>query len=106
MARSRHRLTELWSQVVAIDAAVAGVLFIILQRHRTTWRLVGVMFGWLVIAPEVFIAFRNLPRGFSDWREFWRFYEFQYQISLRVLAPIYALVGLAGKVSTAVLLSE
>jgi len=102
--RTRHRSTELWSQILSMGGGVIGVFFI-LQIHRNTLWLVGTMFAWLIIPPVVFIALRTLSKGFSCWREFWRFYELEYQTSLRFIVPIYALLVLIGMVSTVVLLT-
>ena len=38
------------------------------------------------------------------WREFWQYYELHYQISLRFVTPVYALLCLLGVISTVVVL--
>jgi len=83
---------------------VAALWFVIALRPGNTLWLVGIIFGWLVLAPLLLVAVCTLPRGLSRWHEFWQFYEMHYQISLRFLAPVYIFVGSLGLVSTAVLL--
>lgn len=102
--RSRYNTIELWSQFFAVLGGVAAVWFVIaLRRGNTPWH-VGVIFGWLVLTPLLFIAVCTLPRGVSRWNEFWRFYELRYRITLRLLAPVYTFLALLGVVSTVVLL--
>jgi fatty acid desaturase len=106
LLRSRYNAIELWSQLFALIGGVAAVCFVIaLHPGNTPW-LVGVIFGWLVLVPLLLVAVCTLPRGVSRWHEFWQFYEMRYQISLRLLAPVYILVGSLGVVSTAVLMSR
>jgi hypothetical protein len=104
LLRSRYNAIELWSQLFALIGGVAAVWFVIALRPGNTPWLVGVIFGWLVLAPLLLIAACTLPRGVSRWHEFWQYYETHYQITLRLLAPICIFVGLLGVVSTAVLL--
>jgi hypothetical protein len=95
---------EFSSQVFAIAAGIAAVCFLVALRPANTPWLVGVIFGWLVLAPVLLISLFTLPRGISRWREFWRFYELRYKISLRFLTPFYAMLCLLGVISTAVVL--
>jgi hypothetical protein len=104
--RSRYNAIELWSQLFAVIGGVAAVWFVIALRPGNTPWLVGIIFGWLVLAPLLLVAVCTLPRGISRWHEFWLFYEMHYQISLRFLAPVYILLGSLGIVSTAILLSR
>ena len=104
--RSRYKSIELWSQVFAVlGSGAAGLFFLILRCGNTPW-LVGVVFGWLVLIPVLFIAVCTLPRGISRWREFWRYYELHYQLSLRFITPVYALLCLLGIISTLVVLQR
>ena len=91
-------------QLFALIGGVTAVWFVIALRPGNTPWLVGVIFGWLVLAPLLLVAACTLPRGLSRWHEFWQFYEMRYQISLRFLAPGCICVGSLGVVSTAVLL--
>ena len=104
LLQSRYNAIELWSQLFALIGGVTAVWFVIALRPGNTPWLVGVIFGWLVLAPLLLVAACTLPRGLSRWHEFWQFYEMRYQISLRFLAPVCICVGSLGVVSTAVLL--
>jgi hypothetical protein len=102
--RPRYKAIELWSQLFAAIGGVAAACFLFALRPGNTPWLVGVIFGWLVLVPLSFIAACTLPRGVSRWREFWQYHELHYHISLRFLAPLYALLCLLGIVSTLVVL--
>jgi hypothetical protein len=106
LLQSRYNTIALGSQLFALIGGVAAVWFVIALRPGNTPWLVGVIFGWLVLAPVLLVAVCTLPRGVSRWREFWQFYEMRYQVSLRFLAPVYIFVGSLGVVSTAVLLRQ
>ena len=102
--RLRYNSLEVASQLVAIVCAVGlGSVVYVMRARNTPW-LVGLFLGWLVLTPALFIALATLPRGTAHWREFWRFYELKYGISLRLVAPVYTALALLGIVSTAVLL--
>jgi hypothetical protein len=102
--RPRYNSLELASQLAAITGAVGlGALVYALRARNTPW-FVGLVFGWLVLTPVLLIALATLPRGVTRWREFWRFYELKYGISLRLLAPVYTSLAVLGIISTAVLL--
>src|SRR5262249_32601919 len=100
--RARYRAIELWSHVFAILGGVAALWFLLTLRPSNTPWLVGLVFGWLVLVPLLFIAVCTLRRGVSRWREFWRYHELRYHISLRFLARFYALLSLFGIISTVV----
>jgi hypothetical protein len=104
LLRPRYKAIELWSQLFAAIGGVAAVCFLLALRPGNTPWLVGVIFGWLVLIPLLFIAVCTLPRGISRWREFWQYYELHYQISLRFVTPVYALLSLLGIISTVVVL--
>jgi len=103
--RAQYRSLELWSQVAAVVGMIGAAASLFIRAGDTPW-LLGVIFGWLVLAPVLFVAISTLPRGVSHWRGFWRFYELSYGISLRLLVPVYALLCALGIVSTAVILSR
>ena len=97
-----------WLGVIATVAVFVGMfvsiaLIIALRVGNTPWML-GVVAGWLVLAPVLVIAAFTLPRGINRWREFWRYYELKYRISLGFIAPVYSAFSLIGIVSTVVLL--
>ena len=102
----RYRLLELWSQLAALVGIVGAVTFLILLRVGNTPWIVGLVLGWPVLVAILFIAAFTLPHGFSCWREFWRFYELRYHVTLRFFAPVYALLCVLGVISTAVLLAR
>jgi len=102
----RHRSLELWSQLAAVIGLVGAIAFLVLLRVGNTPWLIGVVFGWPVLVAILFIGSFTLPHGLSYWREFWRFYELRYGITLRFLAPLYATLCALGLASTAVLLSR
>jgi hypothetical protein len=102
--RPRYKALELWSQPFAAIGGVAALCFLLALRPGNTPWLVGVIFGWLVLVPLLFIAVCTLPCGISRWREFWQYYELHYQISLRFVTPVYALLSLLGIISTVVVL--
>src|SRR5436309_15343367 len=102
--RPRYKPLELWSQLFAAIGGVGALCFLLFFRPSNTPWLVGVIFGWLVLVPLLFIAVCTLPRGISRWREFWQYYELHYQISLRFVTPVYALLCLLGVISTVVVL--
>jgi hypothetical protein len=100
----RYNSLEIASQFAAILCAVGlGAVVYMMHGRNTPW-LVGLIFGWLVLTPVLLIALVTLPRGSAQWREFWRFYELKYGLSLRLVAPVYTVLALLGIVSTAVLL--
>ncbi|MGI8570293.1 MAG: hypothetical protein ACR2KT_15205 [Methylocella sp.] len=103
--RAQYRVVELWSLLAAVFGMLGSLAFLIASRRNKPW-LLGVIFGWLVLAPMLLIAVCTLPRGLARWRGFWRFYELHYGISMRFLAPVYAFICLLGIVSTAVILSR
>ena len=100
----RYKAIALWSELFAAIGGVAAVCFLLALRPSNTPWLVGVVFGWLVLLPVLFIAVCTLPRGISRWREFWQYYELHYQIGLRFVTPVYALLCVLGIISTAVVL--
>ena len=104
--RARHKATQTWATVFAI-VDVWAALFVMIFVHvgNTPW-LVGVVLGSLVLVPVVVIAIRTLPRGLAEWQEFWRFHELHHRISLTLLAPLYAAIGLLGIVSTFVIITR
>jgi hypothetical protein len=102
--RKRYNALELLSQLAAVLAGIGSVCFLIAMRPPNTPWLVGIVFGWVVLAPILLIALLTLPRGIERWREFWRFYELRYKISLHFITPLYATLCLLGLVSTAVVL--
>ncbi|MBA3353207.1 MAG: hypothetical protein H0U23_12455 [Blastocatellia bacterium] len=104
--RSRHQSTETWSAIFGIVAAWLALAVMLAARVGNTPWLVGVILGWVVLAPVMFIAARTLPRGVPYWREFWRFHETHSGIDLRLLAPVYAFMSLLGIVSTFVLVAR
>jgi hypothetical protein len=104
--RQHYRWLEIASQVAALAGIIGSIAFLILLRVGNTPWIVGAGFGWLVLAPVLVIAAFTLPRGVARWREFWRFYELTYHVSLRLLAPIYVILCALGIVSTFALLSR
>ena len=102
----RYRSLELWSHLAAVIGVLGAIAFLILLRVGNTPWLLGVVFGWPVLVAILFIAMFTLPHGLSRWREFWRFYELHYRITLRILAPLYVSLCALGLLSTAVLLSR
>jgi hypothetical protein len=102
--RPRYKAIELWSRLFAAIGGVGAVCFLLALRPANTPWLVGVMFGWLVLVPLLFIALCTLPRGISRWCEFWQYYELHYQINLRFVTPVFALLCLLGIISTVVVL--
>jgi hypothetical protein len=106
LLRSRYKAIELWSELFAALGGVAAVCFLLALRPGNSPWLVGVVFGWLVLIPLLFIALCTIPRGVSRWREFWQYYELYHQISLRFLIPLLAFLCLIGIVSTAVVLQR
>jgi hypothetical protein len=104
--RQQYRWLELGSQLAALGGIIGAIGLLILSHVGNTPWIIGVGFGWLVLAPILVIAAFTLPRGVARWREFWRFYELTYHISLRFLAPIYVALCALGIVSTLALLSR
>jgi hypothetical protein len=104
--RRQYRRLELGSQLAAL-AGIIGLIALLILFHvgNTPW-IVGAGFGWLVLAPVLLIAAFTLPRGVARWRDFWRFYELTYHVSLRFLAPLYVALCALGIVSTLALLSR
>ncbi len=103
---ARHAATEGWSVICGIVAVWAALALMLVSRvHNSPW-LVGVLLGWLVLAPILFIALRTLPRGLSEWQAFWRFHESRHGISIRVLAAAYAFLSLLGLASTFMIASH
>jgi hypothetical protein len=100
----RYKAIELWSQFFSAIGGVAAICFVLALRPGNTPWLVGLVFGWLVLVPLLFIAVCTLPHGTSRWREFWQYYELHYQISLRFVTPVYALLCLLGIISTLIVL--
>jgi hypothetical protein len=104
--RRQYGWLELGSQLAALAGIIGSItLLILLHVGNTPW-IVGVGFGWLVLAPVLVISAFTLPRGIARWREFWRFYELRYHISLQLLAPVYVALSALGIVSTLALLSR
>ena len=104
--RPQYRRLELASQLAAVGGLlVCSALLIVLRVGNSPW-IVGAAFGWLVLAPVLLIAATTLPRGLTCWREFWRFYELTYHVSLRFLAPVYCGLCVLGVISTFALLSR
>jgi hypothetical protein len=66
--------------------------------------LFGLGFGLMVDLPVAVIAGMTLPYGVSRFREFWRFYETKWGISVMAVALVYTPIGLLGIACTAVLL--
>jgi len=66
--------------------------------------LFGLDFGLMVDLPVAVIAGMTLPYGVSRFREFWRFYETKWGISVMAVALVYTPIGLLGIACTAVLL--
>src|SRR6266849_4848333 len=79
----RYRSLERWSQLAAFIGIAGAVAFFILLRVGNTPWILGLVFGWPVLVAILFIATFTLPHGLSSWREFWRFYELRYHITLR-----------------------
>jgi hypothetical protein len=104
--REQYRWLELGSQLAALAGIIGSIALLILFHVDNTPWIVGAGFGWLVLAPVLLIAGFTLPRGLACWREFWRFYELTYHISLRLLGPIYVALCALGIVSTLALLSR
>jgi hypothetical protein len=102
--RRRYTALELSSQLAAMVAGIGAICFLIAVHAANTPWLVAVVFGWLALAPVLLIALFTVPRGVSCWRDFWRFYELRYRISLRFLTPLYVLLCLLGVISTTVVL--
>jgi hypothetical protein len=104
--RRQYGWLETTSQLAAL-AGIVGSIALLISLHvgNTPW-IIGVGFGWLVLAPVLLIAAFTLPRGLACWRDFWRFYELTYRISLRLLAPIYVALCALAIVSTLALLSR
>jgi len=100
----RYNWLEIASRMAAIIGAVGLIVVAYILHVRNTPWLIGLIFGWLVLTPVLLIALATLPRGSAHWREFWRFYELKYDISLRLVAPVYTALALLGIISTAVLL--
>ena len=84
--RAQYRSLEQWSQLAAITGMLGAGAWALTRAGNTPW-LLGVGFGWLVLAPVLFIALCTLPRGVSQWRGFWRFYELSYGIAFAYLLP-------------------
>src|SRR5436305_1259943 len=61
--RPRYKPLELWSQLFAAIGGVGALCFLLFFRPSNTPWLVGVIFGWLVLVPLLFIAVCTLPRG-------------------------------------------
>ena|SRR5438093_9084649 len=106
LLRSRYKAIELWSQIFAVLGGLGAICFLLALRPGNTPWLVGVVFGWLVLVPLLFIAVCTFPRGLCSWREFWQYHELHYQISLRLLTPLYALLCFVGIISTVVVLQR
>jgi hypothetical protein len=104
--RSRYNNLNVAAQLASVAAIISSAYFLFSFVPSNTPWIVGVLFGWLVLAPVLLIALFTLPRGFARWREFWRFYELRYKINLRFLTPLYALLCLLGIISTAVMLQR
>jgi hypothetical protein len=104
--RPQFHWLELASQLAALVGIIGSItLLILLHAANTPW-ILGVAFGWAVLAPVLLIALVTLPRGVTCWREFWRFYELTYHTSLRFFTPLYIVLCMLGIVSTAVLFSR
>ena len=106
MLRSRYNGLNVAAQLVSVAAIISSAYFLFTFVPDNTPWVVGVVFGWLVIAPVLLIAIFTLPRGFAHWREFWRFYELRYKINLRFFSVLYTLLCLVGIISTAVMLQR
>jgi hypothetical protein len=104
--QARHNALEIRSRVFAVAGLIASVCFLIVWHPGNTPWLVGVIFGWAVLAPVLLIAACTLPKGFVRWHEFWRFYELRHKIRLRFLGLLYTLLCLVGLISTAVVLQR
>ena len=104
--RAQFHWLDLASQLAALVGIIASVtLLIALHAANTPW-ILGVAFGWAVLAPVLLVALVTLPRGVARWCEFWRFYELTYHTSLRFFTPLYVVLCTLGIVSTAVVFSR
>jgi hypothetical protein len=100
--RTRYKAVELWSHVFAVLGGGAALWFLLILRPGNTPWLAGVVFGWVVLVPLLFIAVCTLPQGIARWREFWQYYELHHQVNLRFATPVYALFCVLGIISTLV----
>lgn len=58
--------------------------------------VIGLALGGAVALPNAWFGLATLPFGLSRYREFWRFYEQRYQIGLRVVLGLYAILAVLG----------
>ena len=102
--RTDYHWIEKLSQVGAL-IGIGGVLILLSLIKKNSFWMLGVALGWMVIVPVLLIAALTLPRGFSAWMDFWRFYELKYNLSLRLITTVYLFLGLLGIYSTVTFLN-
>lgn len=92
-----------WVYLIAYCLSFVGICSpLLLYAHglsqHNPWP-VGLGFGLAVILPFTFASLVTLPRGVSRFREFWRFFEIQNGIRLRVMCILFVPLGVLGLVS-------
>lgn len=88
---------------VASVLSVSGMLLVIPLYYfgiskNNPWPL-GLGFGLMVVLPVAYISMVTLSSGLGRFLEFWRYYELEYEISIRSLLVVYALLSILGFVS-------
>jgi len=88
---------------IASVLSVSGIVMVIPLYYfgipkNNPWP-VGLGFGLMVVLPVAYISLVTLAKGPNRFKEFWRFYELNYSISIRSLFVIYVLVSILGFVS-------
>lgn len=95
----KHRRLQRLSELAAVIGMLGFGIWGFMRAGNTPW-LLGLIFGWLVLAPVIVVALVTVPQGWSQWHDFWRFYELTYGISIRLVGPLYGLLCALAVIST------
>jgi hypothetical protein len=91
---------------ISQGACLLGMLtgfFVGNSFHKNSPWLLGLMLGWMVLFPMIWVAFATFRSANGHWSEFWVYYEVKYKVSRRVLLPAYLFLCILGVVSTVTL---
>ncbi len=102
--KSRYSKIEGWSEVVAIVSIWISLLAWFRGGGGDSYWLLAFGFGWMCIAPVLFVATATALRRDLFWTEFWRHHEWKHGVNLHVLAATYATGCVVGILATANLL--
>ena len=103
LLKSKYAKLEVLSQIAAFVGMFASVGVILAIQRNTPW-VVGLLFGWMVIAPIAVIGWSTLRRSRKEWNEFWVFYELKYRVSVGLIFPLFGFLMMVGLVSMLALL--